>query len=184
MTRFLDSLASTLAGMILGVLLVAAIAPGAWVPASRSGQHAERPFPPGRMTTEVPSPDVAGRSRTPEPAPAVAAVPGAAVTVSPMPAGWATWYAAGPGQAAAGPALRAALGPGWRGQLVTVSVPDRKPVVVRLSDWCACADRHGRPTLIDLDRAAFASLAEPSRGVIAVTVRRALPTPPPTATEP
>ena len=94
--------------------------------------------------------------------------------------GWSTWYVAGPGQAAAGPALRAAFGPGWRGQLVTVTA-NGVSVRVRLTDFCACADRHGRPTLIDLDRAAFAALAEPSRGVIAVTVRRALPTPPVTS---
>ena len=39
-------------------------------------------------------------------------------------------------------------------------------IVVRLTDWCACAN--GR--IIDLDRASFARLAVPSRGVIPVSV--------------
>jgi rare lipoprotein A (peptidoglycan hydrolase) len=39
-------------------------------------------------------------------------------------------------------------------------------IVVRLTDWCACPN--GR--IIDLDRASFARLALPSRGVIPVSV--------------
>ena len=79
--------------------------------------------------------------------------------------GSATWFAAPSGTAAAGPALRAMLGKGWRGQTVQVCAGGRC-VRARLTDWCACG--HGR--VIDLDRRLFAALAPPSRGVIRVTV--------------
>ena len=79
--------------------------------------------------------------------------------------GLSTWYDWRTGQAAAGPALRAALGRNWRG--MTVRVCAGRCVTVRLTDWCLCG--HGR--VIDLDRRLFAQLAPPSRGVIAVTVR-------------
>jgi hypothetical protein len=82
-------------------------------------------------------------------------------------AGKATWYAYVPGHAAAGPALRRALGKGWRGTKVTACSAGRC-VRVTLSDWCACG--HGR--VIDLDVRSFARLADPSRGVITVEVKR------------
>lgn len=91
-------------------------------------------------------------------------------------AGWSTWYAWRPGEAAAGPALRRALGPGWRGSIVTVCAHSQNLRVtcarVVLSDWCLCGSRHGRPTVIDLDARTFARLAPLSRGVIRVEVRR------------
>ena len=65
--------------------------------------------------------------------------------------GVATWYAASKGTAAAGPALRAALGKDWRGDRVRVCAGG-ECVTVRLTDWCACGPRHGKPTLIDLGR--------------------------------
>lgn len=80
--------------------------------------------------------------------------------------GKATWYVWHPGQAAAGPALRAALGKNWRGAYVRACTATRC-VRVRLTDWCACPG--GR--VIDLDVRAFATLAAPSRGVIRVKVR-------------
>ena len=63
--------------------------------------------------------------------------------------------------AAAGPALRVGA---WRGRLVRVASGGRM-VVVRLIDWCACPRR-----LVDLYRSAFSRLADPSRGLIKVTV--------------
>lgn len=85
--------------------------------------------------------------------------------------GYATWYSVGSGiYAAAGPALRNALGPGWRGRYVLVCSGPRC-VRVKLIDWCACGERHGQPTVIDLSRDAFEVLARASRGVIAVAVR-------------
>ncbi|MFZ0324604.1 MAG: RlpA-like double-psi beta-barrel domain-containing protein [Actinomycetes bacterium] len=80
--------------------------------------------------------------------------------------GQATWYRDTPGHAAAGPALRDALGPDWRGQVVTVSANGRS-VVVTLTDWCAC-NRTQR--VIDLDIHDFGRLARPSVGVLPVTV--------------
>jgi hypothetical protein len=80
--------------------------------------------------------------------------------------GKATWYRYVPGQAAAGPDLRRALGKSWRGSTVQVQGPGGRVVVVRLTDWCACPG--GR--IIDLDLASFARLAPPSRGVLKVSV--------------
>ena len=93
-------------------------------------------------------------------------------------AGLATWYCL-PGRsacssgfpasgmyAAAGPALRRALGPRWRSARVTVTAGARS-VVVRLADWCACPG--GR--VLDLYGSAFSRLAPLSRGVVRVTVQ-------------
>lgn len=76
--------------------------------------------------------------------------------------GIASWYRYVPGQAAAGPRLRSALGPGWRGSTVTVcaSVCLR----VTLSDFMV-ADR-----LVDLDSRSFAALAPLSQGLVKVSV--------------
>lgn len=84
--------------------------------------------------------------------------------------GVATWYPAGGPVAAAGPALRAALGSSWRGMVISVC-GKQSCTRVRLIDWCACGDRHGEPTLLDLGLDAFTRLADPSAGVIDVTVR-------------
>jgi hypothetical protein len=84
--------------------------------------------------------------------------------------GWATYYAYHKGQAAAGPALRRALGAGWRGMTVTVWNGARH-VTVRLTDWCACGPRHGVPTIIDLDTRDFDDLAPLSVGVLRVVAR-------------
>ena len=87
--------------------------------------------------------------------------------------GIASWYAWHPGEAAAGPALRAALGPGWRGATVAVCRTDGGAMAcvhVVLSGWCACGDRNGVPTVIDLDAASFAALMPLSRGLVTVEV--------------
>jgi len=75
--------------------------------------------------------------------------------------GAATWYRYHPGQAAAGPRLRAALGSHWRGRYVRVN-----GLRVRLTDWCACP--FGR--VVDLHVGDFARLARPSTGVLRVSV--------------
>jgi hypothetical protein len=80
--------------------------------------------------------------------------------------GVATWYRYVPGHAAAGPALRSALGPRWRGKTVKVCDRAGRCVSAVLSDWCAC----GGGRVIDLDHRLFTRLAPPSRGVIHVTV--------------
>jgi rare lipoprotein A (peptidoglycan hydrolase) len=69
--------------------------------------------------------------------------------------------------AAAGPLLRKALGPRWRGRRVTVCHAGRC-VRVTLNDWCLCSK--GR-RLIDLSDEAFRRLAPLGRGVIDVTIQ-------------
>jgi hypothetical protein len=78
--------------------------------------------------------------------------------------GDATYYAYHPGQAAAGRALRLALGPNWRGKSVNVTA-NGHTIRVRLTDAM------GRtPRLIDLDPHDFAALAPLSQGVLRVVV--------------
>lgn len=88
-------------------------------------------------------------------------------------AGVASWYGTGRNglYAAAGPALRSALGPRWRGRRVAVLFNGRR-VVVTLNDYCPCGERSKRPDkLIDLSDEAFRRLAPLSRGVLRVTIR-------------
>jgi rare lipoprotein A (peptidoglycan hydrolase) len=82
--------------------------------------------------------------------------------------GQATWYATGPGRrhAAAGPALRRALGRDWRGEWVTVIARGHR-ITVQLTDWCRCG--HGR--VIDLSDEDFKRLAPLSTGVIKVQIK-------------
>jgi len=166
-------------GIIVGGLILGALSP---VAASRSAEHSDLPIPSGSLTGGTPSSGVARRIRTPEPAPAAAIVPGAvAAVISPSVrslSGWATWFRSPQGVSAAGPRLRSALGPGWRGTGVRVCATGDGParcVVTVLGDFVR-ADR-----LIDLDDDLFARLAPLSIGVIAVTVT-ALPSPPETST--
>ena len=82
--------------------------------------------------------------------------------------GTASWFASPANVSAAGPALRAALGSGWRGTVVRVCVEFSKGVCVTivLNDWCQCLDKR----LIDLDDDAFARLAPLSQGLVEVEV--------------
>ena len=182
------------AGVLAGSLLVHVILPER--AAARSGQHQSPSSSHGVATkrTPLPSPIVlAGAGRrtiTPAPFPVgpvplrVAPSPSPTrmrpeATVTPPPAtprghtvvGVATYFKSPSGVSAAGPALRAALGPGWRGQSVRVCAGVRCVVTV-LGDWCACGPRPGGPTVIDLDDNVFAMLAPLSRGVLRVTVAR------------
>ncbi len=77
--------------------------------------------------------------------------------------GVATWFRSPAGVSAAGPALRRALGPNWRGTIVRVTANGRS-ITTKLGDWMR-AD-----WLIDLHRPLFAALAPLSRGVLEVTV--------------
>ena len=82
--------------------------------------------------------------------------------------GTASWFATGPaGVAAAGRALRDALGPSWRHSRVRVTANGRS-VTVTLGDWCGCPG--GR--VIDLDAGSFARLAPLSRGLVTVEESR------------
>jgi len=79
-----------------------------------------------------------------------------------------TGYAATGAYAAAGPALRAGLGPDWRGQAVSVAAGGRS-VVVTLVDVCACPG--GR--IVDLYASQFGRLAPLDRGLVLVRVEAA-----------
>jgi hypothetical protein len=95
-------------------------------------------------------------------------------------AGVATWCAPTPThcQSWGGGAMVGAV-PGFDGDPYTVRVcldvqlSTFSCVVVRVVSSCACGDRGGRGTVIDLSPAAFRKLAPLSRGVIPVTVERA-----------
>ena len=80
--------------------------------------------------------------------------------------GWATWHATGRDGmfAAAGPRLRSALGPGWRGNSVQVCAAIC--IRVTLNDWCRCSESR----IIDLSDEAFTQLAPLGRGVIQTVV--------------
>lgn len=79
-------------------------------------------------------------------------------------------YPASGAYAAAGPRLRSAIGPSWRGRTVTVCTPDciapRVTASVRLVDWCACPGDH----LIDLYASVFGALAPLTAGEASVEV--------------
>lgn len=118
-----------------------------------------RPIPAPEATpapSEAPSPSYEAPQRT-----SVRAV----ITVPRSLTGVATWYDYVPGGAAAGPALRAAIGKGWRESAVRVCAAGRCVKAV-LSDWCQCYGTR----LVDLDRRGFAALADPSLGVLSVEV--------------
>jgi hypothetical protein len=87
-----------------------------------------------------------------------------------MPAlsGWASFYGAPPGTAAAGPALRAFLGKHWRGSVVRVCAT--RCVRLTLITTCQCLRGTAHERIIDLSERAFAALGDPSRGLIRVVV--------------
>ena len=89
--------------------------------------------------------------------------------------GWASWFRSPSNVSAAGPRLRAALGPAWRGVHVRVCHADRCTLTV-LGDTMR-ADR-----LVDLDDDAFRALAPLSVGVLRVTLTP-IPAPPATTKE-
>ena len=140
---------------------VMTIGPKTWN--SGSGQS-DQALVPETSSVHIVARDTSNNQSSPYKAPEPSQVPevASASTIS----GNATWYDWRAGQAAAGPGLRKALGPHWRGQTVTVC--HGKCIVVKLTDWCAC--RNGQ-RLIDLDDQSFAKLAPLSAGVIPVTIK-------------
>ena len=130
----------------------------------------------GRGLASLPGPDALRRPiPSPRAVPRLAAVrPVAAVdrTVtgsgSESMTGTASWFDYVPGGAAAGPALRSALGSGWRGQVVRVCAgfSGRACVTTVLNDYCQCYGTR----LIDLDAADFQRLAPLSQGLTEVTI--------------
>lgn len=169
----------TFAVLSLALLLVVA-----GFPVLRSSQHADPPWSGGMTTVRVspePLPDLlrGTESRTvtptstgidrrpaairPRPASMKRTEPARAPRTSMILRGTATWFSSPAGVSAAGPALRKALGPGWRGTRVRVCAMGHCVETI-LGDWMK-ADR-----LIDLHRPLFARLARLSRGVLSATV--------------
>lgn len=165
MTRLVAVLALILAGSTPRPVDVIPAGPVAGT-SEPDHRRTERPTPPGH------SPDahrrVSGRW---------AAVPGKRPGPYASVSGTSTWYCE-PGRsrctrgygpeclcAAAGSELRAALGPDWRGRIVTVTAGTRS-VAVTLVDTCLCRGER----ILDLYAAAFRALGPLSRGVMAVTV--------------
>ena len=117
------------------------------------------------------------------PAPATGAgSEGAQALTSPTPAtigtaltaskGWASYYDDGPGHYGAVHSWR------WGDEryAVQVCLQDRSACTyVMVRDYCACRDRHGDPTVIDLSPAAFRDLAPLSRGIVKVVVKGPVP---------
>jgi len=150
-------------------LLLAAVA----VAAPRSAPQVTNPYSAGRMAVaRTGAPHREASKREPKlvaaggaPLPRGGGGPEQPILAAGTISGLSTWYSWHPNEAAAGPALRRSLGPGWRGATVRVCSLHRC-VTVRLSDWCLCPG--GR--IVDLDRRSFVQLAPLSRGVIPVTV--------------
>jgi hypothetical protein len=171
-----DALLFTVAVLIIAVILLITVL---FPPAVRSDQPTVYAPLPSSAFSPIPEPSsrIAPEPATPAPSPPPSPAPSrtprapagstrivASISVV---AGVATWYAWRPGEAAAGPGLRSALGPDWRGTVVIVTAGARS-VRVRLTDWCACPG--GR--VIDLDSRSFAALAPLSAGVLSVSVAR------------
>lgn len=146
------------ATILLGLVMAAP-----WFPAPRAAIDSTASQPGPRATDSIgvsaqaPA-RASGRSLPEAPGPFEGSSTGASLSKvgSVALGGVATWYDAPSGSAAAGPALRELLGPGWRGQVVTVTGPDGDQVSVELRDRCACGMRSGHDTLLDLDDVAFA----------------------------
>jgi hypothetical protein len=82
--------------------------------------------------------------------------------------GWATWFDDGPGYYGAVRSFRFGDTP-YVVQVCRLEAPITC-THVRIVSFCACGDRHGIPTVIDLSPAAFQELAPLSRGIIRVEV--------------
>lgn len=94
--------------------------------------------------------------------------------------GWATWCAPTSTQCQGwgGDALLGATPSfvdGDRPYDVRVCADGGRCVVVRVVSFCGCADRRGRPTVIDLSPAAFEQLAPLRHGIVLVTLEWPLP---------
>ena len=142
---------------------------------ARSGDDPRGPgSTPGGGPTPNPSPAASPSATVAPSAPRLVSVapvrvPTASKTGRPVPAthagkfgvvvGTASWFRSPAGVSAAGPALRRAIGPNWRGSRVRVTGPAGSAVTT-LGDWMA-ADR-----LIDLDDGVFPAVCGPlSRGI-------------------
>ena len=164
----------------LSVVLPSPVGSATEAPRSAGPYVGTRQTPALQPRTSAGGRDIPTREE-PAPSPSLRAVPRLAAAVAPLSdpksapgdqpladraaasvTGIASWYAYVPGGAAAGPALRTALGPGWRGTVVTVCAA--VCVRVTLSDFMV------RDRLVDLDSRSFAALAPLSQGIVKVSV--------------
>ena len=124
--------------------------------------------PPRRLGQSTPGPSPARTAVAPRPSPRPTRAPvgGIGDTAGAL-KGQATWYNDGPGlYGAAGPKLRALLGPGYLHRYVRVCSRG-VCVVVRLITSCWCVPN---TRLVDLSPEAFSRLAPLGAGVISVEV--------------
>ena len=191
MTRFLDSLAGTLAGLLLGVVLVGAIAPSAWVviPAPRPAQLAVPSAPAAGVSPASGRP---GTSDDHPGAPTVRAVPPVRITPS-----TSAVTASGPestGRPGAAGSLRgyaSTYGPGWDGWL---ALPQGPGVHVRICGAGGCVVRTStdagpslamqrRGRIADLDVRTFEAVCGvPWTVGLCLVVVQPIPAPPVTST--
>jgi hypothetical protein len=166
-----------LAGALLAAVLCLLSSPSA----AGHAPTAFRPIPPDAWVRLSPPKATPSASIAPTVAPTPTPRPRPTATLPPRTShlliGLATWYClpgvsacmaihpTGGMYAAAGPALRAALGSHWRGRVVTVC--GSRCVRVTLADWCACGGGH----TIDLYSDAFRQIAPLSSGVVGVVIR-------------
>lgn len=169
--------------LILSLLMVACS------PAARSApESTSSPMPSVLPTGSGPDQGAASRAAS-APEQSEPPVADSAAAVESM-EGWATWCAPTPKYCK-----------GWGGSAMLGAVrsfrygdqpyPVRvryqgKSVVVTVVSYCACGDRNGIPTVIDLSPAAFRQLADQDLGVIMVAVEplKSVPTLPATETQP
>lgn len=159
--------------MTVGLWLDAAPSPGLYPTAAPSRDLSELradASDPGQSGAPLSEELAAPRPPSEAPVPSPAGELGRALV-----GGWATWC---------GPTDTQCRG--WGGDALLGAVPsfvegDRPYdvrvcseagdcVTVTVVSFCGCADRHGRPTIIDLSPAAFAQLAPLGHGIVLVTV--------------
>ena len=173
-------------GLVAGLLLGAILAPRAasvqphailplneWQPIPSPAASADPSPTPTTAYVSLPSPVIGVAPRPTAVAKAVASKP--ASPPAHRIAGQGSWYCSSTSPctkgypsglyAAAGPALRAFLGSGWRGSTVTIC-GKQSCIRATLIDSCTCA------RLVDLYSMAFQQLAPLSRGVVSITVSR------------
>lgn len=180
------SLAGWIAVGVVVVLAALAIAAAGWALAPRSAPdptgepsaHSDRPTGGASDPSLV---DLAASGPEPSPGPAAPAPTGAIgdPLVSSSASGWATYCAPTPDYCQTwgdGALLGAVPSFAWGDEPYPVVVcleGGARCVTVTVVSYCACGDRDGIPTVIDLSPAAFEALAPLARGVIPVRVDRA-----------
>jgi hypothetical protein len=165
-------------GFFAGIRAAASMAPShhRWMPPPLPANLAL--YEPPQSSSGASTPAAAPDTGVDLPPPANGGKAGDGQGRQPLISGRASWHATGRDGlfAAAGPALRSALGPGWRGAKVSVCRMDGFCLSITLNDFCRC-DTAEPYKLLDLSIQAF-RLFDPrggngttDPGVIEVEVR-------------